>query len=463
MPNYDAIRFNPQDHSSTEQASVEFTDEQVPDDPIYTLPRRQFLAATAGVSATTFFEAKARGMQVDPKSTGRPQAEAPALPTAKSIIGQYGSWASGLIEDPPLMSLRREQTLGLDAWRTAARAKTSELLSAPANIDASDVQTVKQERFEGLDIEHLRWQLPYGRATEAVLLKPQGATGRLPAVLGLHDHGGNKYFGHRKIARTADAPHPLMVEHQQEYYGGRAWANELARQGYVVLVHDAFAFASRRVMIGDMADISWGEGRTKGLADDDSESREGIEAYNTWAGSHEHIMSKSLFCAGTTWPGVFLAEDQAALSVLSARPDVDSSRIGCGGLSGGGLRTVLLGGMDERIQCAVCVGFMSTWRDFLMNKAYTHTWMTYAPLLPKFLDFPEILGLRAPLPTMNQSCTEDGLYTLPEMQRADAMLQQVFAAANAPQNYSGRFYPGGHKFDEAMQADAFDWLDRWLK
>jgi len=35
------------------------------------------------------------------------------------------------------------------------------------------------------------------------------------------------------------------------------------------------------------------------------------------------------------------------------------------------------------------------------------------------------------------------LYTLPEMQRADAMLKQVFAAANAPENYSGRFYPVG--------------------
>lgn len=463
MPNVDASQFDSLEHSSTEQTSVEATAEQFQDDQLYVLPRRQFLAATATVSATTLFETKALGMQVGSKTTGSAQAVAPASSIVKSIIGEYGSWAAGLVEDPPQLSLRREQMLGIDAWRTAARAKTSELLSAPAKIEAGDIQLVRQDQFEGLDIEHLRWQLPYGRATEAVLLKPRGASGPLPAVLGLHDHGGNKYFGHRKIARSADPQHPLMIEHQQQYYGGRAWANELAHQGYVVLVHDAFAFGSRRVLFRDMADIPWGGSKTEGLTDDDSESREGIEAYNAWAGGHEHIMSKSLFCAGTTWPSVFLTEDQAALSVLCARPEVDSSRIGCAGLSGGGLRTVFLGGMDERIQCAVCVGFMSTWRDFLMNKAYTHTWMTFAPLLPKFLDFPEILGLRAPLPTMNQSCTEDGLYTLPEMQRADAMLQQVFVAANAPKNYSGRFYPGGHKFDVAMQADAFSWLDRWLK
>ncbi|MCC7339127.1 MAG: hypothetical protein IT422_28880 [Pirellulaceae bacterium] len=465
MPNVDACRLAPPGDSSTERASTEATGTEVEirDDRNDILPRRQFLAATAAVSATTIFKGKAFGMQVGSSVTGSVQSDAAASPNAKSIIGQYGSWVAGLVEDPPQLSLRRAESPGIDAWRTAARAKTAELLASPSEVEAADIQLIRQEQFEGLDIEHLRWQLPYGRATEAILLKPQGASGPLPAVLGLHDHGGNKYFGRRKITRTADPQHPLTVEHQQEYYGGRAWANELASRGYVVLVHDAFAFGSRRVEYQDMSEIPWGPGRTDGQPDNDPESREHIEAYNKWASGHEHVLSKSLFCGGTTWPGVFLAEDQAALSVLSDRPDVDASRIGCAGLSGGGLRTVMLGGMDERVQCAVCVGFMTTWRDFLMNKAFTHTWMTYVPLLPSFLDFPEILGLRAPLPTMNQSCTEDDLYTLPEMQRADAILQEVFTKVNAPKNYSGKFYPGGHRFDEAMQADAFAWLDRWLK
>ena len=463
MPNIETSQPHLEDDLPVERGPTETAATQLLDDRLDVLPRRQFLATAAVVSATTLIEGKALGMQVGPNAIGGAQSDAAASPITKSIIGQYGSWAAGLVEDPPQLSLRREQSSGIDAWRTAARAKASELLAAPAQTDAADVQLVDHEQFEGLDIEHLRWQLPYGPATAAILLKPQGATGPLPAVLGLHDHGGNKYFGHRKITRTSDPQHPLMVEHQQEYYGGRAWANELARRGYVVLVHDAFAFGSRRVLYRDMAEIPWGAGKIEDQSDNALESNESIEAYNKWAGGHEHIMSKSLFCGGTTWPGVVLAEDQAALSVLSARPDVDASRIGCSGLSGGGLRTVFLGGLDERIQCAVCVGFMTTWRDFLMNKAYTHTWMAYVPLLPKFLDFPEILGLRAPLSTMIQSCTEDDLYTLPEMQRADAMLQEVFAKASALQNYSGQFYPGGHKFDEAMQADAFAWLDRWLK
>ena len=35
----------------------------------------------------------------------------------------------------------------------------------------------------------------------------------------------------------------MMLSHQEDYYGGKAWANEVVRLGYGVLVHDAFPFA----------------------------------------------------------------------------------------------------------------------------------------------------------------------------------------------------------------------------
>jgi hypothetical protein len=137
--------------------------------------------------------------------------------------------------------------------------------------------------------------------------------------------------------------------------------------------------------------------------------------------------------------------------------------LGCAGLSGGGLRTVYLGGLDERIKCAIAVGFTTTWKDFLMYKAYTHTWMTYTPLIAKYLDFPEILGLRAPLPTMTLNNNQDRLFTLTEMKRADEILKEVYAKADAASNYKGAFYKGDHKFDAQMQNDAFAWFDRWLQ
>ena len=375
-----------------------------------------------------------------------------------TTIGLYGAWADSLQGDSPAaLSFRRPEFGDIDQWRGQARARLQERLAQP---DTGGIPTVIVQRvyeYDGLHIEELSWQLPYGAPTQAYFLKPVGATGKLPGIVGLHCHGGNKYFGKRKITRTSDDQHPVMTEHQAHYYGGRAWANEIAKRGYAVLVHDAFAFASRRVLVEEVLDVIRGN-----LTDVNPEDPEHIAAYNQWAANHEHILAKSIFSAGTTWPGVFSAEDQRALDVLCARDDVDVERVGCAGLSGGGLRTVMLAGLDERIKCAVCVGMMTTWRDFVLNKVQTHTWMCYVPLLPNELDYPEILALRAPLPTLVQNDIDDALFTMPEMQRADNIMGEVYAKAGASDHYRASFYPGQHKFDLAMQQEAFAWFDRWL-
>lgn len=376
-----------------------------------------------------------------------------------TIIGEYGHWAASLNGNSlPSFSFRRGEWTDLETWRKAAKGCLADRMAIPDIGSMPDVRVDKQYIYDGLHIEELSWQLPYGRRTKAILLKPQGAKGPLPGILAFHDHGGNKYFGVRKITRTSDQQHPSIVKHQQEIYEGLAWANEIAKRGYVVLVSDAFPFASRRVMLQDVPERLRG-----GLTDENPEDPGNIEAYNAWAGKHESVMAKSLFSAGTTWPGVFFAEDKIALDILCARKDVDATRIGCGGLSGGGMRTVFMGGLDPRIKCAVCVGFMTTWDDFVKNKSYTHTWMTYVPVLPNELDFPEVLALRVPLPTLVLNDSDDFLYTLPEMQQADNIMQQVYEKAGAPGNYKCLFYPGPHKFDKQMQEDAFDWFDQWLK
>jgi dienelactone hydrolase len=312
--------------------------------------------------------------------------------------------------------------------------------------------------FDGVHFERLSWQLPTGPRTEAVFLKPAGAQGRLPAVLALHDHGGNKFLGWRKIARVEAEQPAVVAAHHENYYEGAAWANELAKRGFAVLVPDTFLFGSRRVRVADVP------ARMRADATDpEIDDQEGVKRYNTFAGQHEHVVAKSLFCAGTTLPGVYVTEDQRALDVLCARADVDPERVGACGLSGGGLRTVFLGGLDDRIRCAVPVGFMSTWRDFAVNRTFTHTWMTYVPRLPRDLDFPEILALRAPAATLVLNCTEDRLFTLPEMQRADRILRETFEKAGGADHYRCSFHPGGHKFDRAMQGEAFEWFDRHLR
>jgi dienelactone hydrolase len=376
-----------------------------------------------------------------------------------SVIGPYGAWANSLHQKRlPSFSFRRPEFTQVATWKKAAKQRLAERIAIPAIGGMPKVTLQKQYTYDGLQIEELSWKLPYGRSTEAILLKPINAKGKLPAILGFHDHGGNKYFGCHKITKTSDNQHPLMIEHQEKYYSKFAWANEMAKRGYVVLVSDAFTFGSRKVLLQDVPSRL-----RNGLTDGSSNDRASIDAYNAWARNHEHIMAKSLFSAGTTWPGVFFAEDQKALDILCARPDVDSTRIGCGGLSGGGLRTAFMAGLDPRIKCAINIGFTSTWTDFLLNKSFTHTWMSYVPLLPQELDFPEIMGLRVPLPTLVLNNSEDQLYTLAEMKRAEEISTEVFKKAGAADRFKCSYYPGLHKFDKEMQVEAFQWFDRWLK
>jgi dienelactone hydrolase len=405
-----------------------------------------------------------------------------------NLMGAYGSWAGGLGGRPGALSFSRGDRRDVESWRQEGRAKLRELLgplpafapgaAAPA---LPDVRVTRSYRFEDLDVEELTWQLPYGPPTEAVFLKPAGATGPLPGVVALHDHGAVKYFGKRKITRTSREVHPFIADHQDLYYGGRAWANEVARRGYAVLAHDIIPFASRRVHAGDLQGyvvrrvVSPPEEREEltpevvadprpepGWDVPPGEPREAVERYNVFAGGHEEVLARSLFSAGTSLTACFVGEDLTALEVLAHRSEVDSSRLGCCGLSGGGLRTVFLAGLDDRIACAVCVGFMSTWKDFVLNRSFTHTWMLYVPQLPRFLDFPEILALRVPRPTLVLATEEDPLYTLEEMRRAGEMIGSVYGAAGASEAYGFSMYPGPHCFHQEMQGEAFAWLDRWL-
>lgn len=347
---------------------------------------------------------------------------------ANNMLGAYGQWASDLLgTQPGTLSWRNPQYTDIEQWRAAAVAKTRELLLIPDMPWKPEARVERTFEYDGLVMEELSWQLPYGPRTRALFMKPIGAKGRLPAVLALHDHGGVFDRGVEKITRTTAEPTDFQRNHQGTYYGGRGWANAVAKRGYAVLVHDVVGFASRR------------------------------------PAHDEEILEKSLLCGGALWAGLVVHDDQRALDYLCSRPDVDADRVACGGLSGGGMRTVFLGGLDPRIKAAFPVGWMTTWRDVMLYKSHTHTWMLYVPGLPQRLDYPEILGLRAPLPTFVLNDSEDPLFTLSEMQAADRILGEVYAKAGTPKNYRCQFYSGPHKFDLQMQEDAFAWLDGILQ
>ncbi|MEO6219622.1 MAG: hypothetical protein ABIO81_04280, partial [Ginsengibacter sp.] len=111
-----------------------------------------------------------------------------------SIIGSYGPWAASLNENKlPSFSFRRNEFNDIESWRVKARQRVMERLAIPDIGRLPRVNVKKKYEYDGLQVEELSWQLPNGRATEAILLKPLHAKGKLPAILAFHDHGGNKY------------------------------------------------------------------------------------------------------------------------------------------------------------------------------------------------------------------------------------------------------------------------------
>jgi dienelactone hydrolase len=343
-----------------------------------------------------------------------------------------------------------------EAWKRQAREKVHELLSfdPPACSPEPAIEVVRTSN--GLVTERVSYAQPFGPRTEGFLLRPSTAADRLPGVVALHDHSGFKYFGKEKLVSLEDEP-AILKELKQKMYGGRSWATELAQRGYVVFVPDLFLWGSRRM---DPRDVP--PRFASRVLKEKAGSRKFIEAYNEFAAQYETLVAKTLFLSGTTWPGVMAYEDRRALDYLAARPEVDPQRLGCCGLSGGGLRTVYLAGLDPRVKCAVCVGFMTVAREVLEEKITEHTWMFHVPHLSRFMDLPDVVSLHGPGPLLVQFNREDELWTLSGQEQADAMLTQIYARLGAPDRYAGMFYPGPHKFDVTMQDDAFAWFDRWL-
>jgi dienelactone hydrolase len=285
---------------------------------------------------------------------------------------------------------------------------------------------------------------------------PARAGGRLPGVVALHDHSAFKYYGKEKLVEMENEP-PIMREFKDRTYAGVSWANELARRGFVVLVPDNFLWGSRKI-----APESVPEEFVQKVTRETPGSRAYIEAYNEFCSEYESLVAKTLFASGTTWPGIMAWEDRRAVDYLVTRSDADPGRLGCGGLSGGGLRTIYLAALDPRIRCAVCAGFMSTVSEMIPFIVQWHTWMFHVPHLPALMDLPDVASLHGPSPLMVQGDRDDSLWTLAGQQQADEKLRKIYARMGAAECYKGLFYPGPHKFDLPMQKDAFEWFERWL-
>ncbi|HLU33357.1 MAG TPA: hypothetical protein VKZ74_04960 [Natronosporangium sp.] len=337
-------------------------------------------------------------------------------------------------------------------------AAVRRLIGFDTDGDPLDARVDARWSRDGVDGEEVSWWVGYGPRTRARFLRPAGATGALPGVLALHGHDAYKYHGLEKIS---DGPGGMVGEVaslREAMYGGRAFANELARRGFAVLVPDVFLWGSRRFPF----DPDSGAPAERWLASEDPADPDDVRGYNRLAARHEHVVAKYCTLLGVSLAGIVAYEDRVAAAYLAARPEVRPGPLGCVGLSGGGCRSALLHATSPRIGATVVVGAMSTYPALLDRHVADHTWMLFPPGLAARGDWPDLAASRAPSPLLVQYLLDDALFPRAGMYAAHQRLAERYARAGAPHAYIGEFYPGPHRFDLGMQDRAFTRLGQWL-
>jgi dienelactone hydrolase len=342
--------------------------------------------------------------------------------------------------------------VGADAAGTAL-GRVLGLRRQPA--DPPTVVDEGSERLDGVHVRRLRWSVGYGPDTGAWLLRPAGVRGSLPGVLGMHCHGGVRSVGAEQLVDLASRSRSRAVELRAAYYSGRAPANELARAGHVVLVHDTFSWGSRRFDLSrptprlaarlEAQEALW---RQQGVQPTEDER---FDAISGW---HEDTLAKAAGVLGQTFAGAVLADDLAALRVLATTDGVDPGRLGTFGFSGGGGRSLLLAALDHSIKASVVSCMMATFDSVVPAELDTHSWLLHVPGLWSLTDWPDLTAMgRARF--LVQYRTEDELFPHAGMAAAHDHLAGVHAGTD---RYRGSLFPGGHAFDAAMQEEAWAFL-----
>jgi dienelactone hydrolase len=360
-------------------------------------------------------------------------------------------------QNQPALSYLNPQFSNLEQWRTTARARLLELLRYRPPAAAQPPEVVDVVDCDDYMLEKLFFHSAPATRVPAYLLRPKHLAQPAPAIVALHDHGGFYRYGKEKLVASADEPAEL-VAHKQTYYSGRSYASDLARRGYVVICIDAFYFGERRIDFNTI-DPQFRE-RIQARS---STMVEQLSEYHQQCSAFEEVVARHVFAAGATWLGIMSHDDRASVDYLVGRPEVDPERIGCMGLSMGGHRTDYLTATDPRIKAAVSVGWMTNWRHLMPNHVGSHSWSQFAPGLASSFELSDVISIGMPASVFVQECAQDELFTRAGMQATCEKLASVYTKADLSSHFQYRFYDVPHQFNSEMQADAFMWLDKWLK
>jgi dienelactone hydrolase len=372
-----------------------------------------------------------------------------------SHIGNLYPFVQKQADRAPLeLSFLRPEFRDLKRWQKRARPKIFEhMFYAPPRVDPQPQLIRRTDRSDYIE-EYLTFQTTPDLRVPAFVLIPKNVKLPAPGIVALHDHGGFYLWGKEKLLES-EGEHPVLTKYRCDYYSCNSIVRDLARQGYVVIVIDMFYWGERRMILDD--DPPAFRDRPSTMPD------EQIAEFNRRSQQSEQLVARSLFTAGISWPGVMLWDDIRTVDYLCQRPEVDKRRVACVGLSVGGYRSLMLAALDERIKTAVSVGFMKSDRYQIRRNVINSTGLTFHLVgLFRYLDLPDITTLIAPRPVLFINGSRDTLFNQEGLKAAYQKIGQCYEKAGAPGHQVCRLYDAPHQFNAEMQAEAWQFIRKWL-
>lgn len=166
----------------------------------------------------------------------------------------------------------------------------------------------------------------------------------------------------------------------------------------------------------------------------------------------EHIASGVNSVGAMTW------HNQRALDLLLARDDVDATRIGVTGASGGGQQTYYLMALEDRLAAAAPMVMACYFHEIITDRE-AHCGCNHVPRLAARTDVPELCAVFAPRPVMFGSVSGDWTRHFPQQGLPE--LRAHWAQLLGPEPRS-RFAEEGHNYDRPMREAVYAFLHDML-
>ena len=307
--------------------------------------------------------------------------------------------AAGLASLAPLVPMTRQTTKAAAVRSAAERRRELYTLLGDLPDRTRPIGGTKrgQEERDGYILETWDLDLNGIETVPAYLARPRAITGRVPAVLFDHSHGGGYKIG------------------KQEFIEGRSYlqpvpyAKVLTDLGYIGLCIDSWVFGER-------------------------------------SHTSEADTFKAMLWQGQVLWGMMVYDGLRALDFLVKRPDVDPRRLGTLGMSMGSTMAWWLAALDERIKVTVDINCLTDFHALLARKALAlHGVYYFVPGLIKRFTTAQINALIAPRAHLGLAGLRDKLTPVEGLDVIDRELQQVYAKLGHPERWKLLRYDVEHQ------------------